>query len=360
MLYCETDVYILSRPSPIFSFATTLVGNMDITVAYFHPFFHPEAIKRDFEQIRATGATGIVYAIHEQEEQRWPRDFERGLALAQEAGLKVYLSLSRFGNLFAGPVFMPSWYTFHHPESVVKDRHGRAHDMSCFNHESFRSWLFKEVEYYLSTYSLSGIVLDEPRAPDITCFCSVCRALCPDITDLDNFRRRSMLDFLNELFSCAKRVNTHTKTSIILLPQDLSLLDDLGTIPSLDTIGCHLFWQLLDTDVSMVETWGQRVVEATRRHEKHSQLWLQNFNLDEKGEDMLESTWTALLSTEPDEVACYYYWRNNVHPEQVWQKTQTLLRRVPRRQLYWQSTSGRIPVPQRPQKLEDEDSNSST
>ena len=354
MLYC--GIYICTYfIGPLLSFLLLLVGDMDITVAYFHPFFHPETIKRDFEQIRAAGATSIVYAIHEQEEQRWPRDFERGLRLAQDAGLKVHLSLGRFGNLFAGPILMPSWYTFHHPDSLVKDRHGRAHDMSCFNHESFRSWLFKEVEYYISTYSLSGVLLDEPRIPDITCFCSVCRALCPDITDLDHFRRRSMLDFLNELFSCAKRVNVHTKTSIALLPQDLGLLDDLGTIPSLDTIGCHPFWQLLDADVSMVETWGQTVVEATRRHEKHSQLWLQNFNLDEKSEDMLESACAALLRTEPDEVACYYYWRNNVNPEQVWQKTHALLRRIPRRQLYWQSTSTRIPVPQLPEAPKDEE-----
>jgi len=321
---------------------------MDITIAYYHSFFHPETMKRDFERMRAAGATSIVYAIHEQEEPRWPRDFERAVRLAQDAGLKVHLSLGRFGNLFAGPTFMPSWYTFRHPESVVKDRHGRAHDMSCFNHETFRSWLFKEVEYYLSTYPLSGILLDEPRLPDITCFCSVCRALCPDITDLEHFRQRSMIDFLNELFSCAKRVNAQTRTSIVLLPQDLGLIEDLGTIPALDTIGCHLFWQLLNVDVLMVETWSHTVVDTVRRCGKHSQLWLQNFNLDEHDEEILELACAGLLRTEPDEIACYYYWRNNADPEQVWQKTYNLLRRIPRRQLYWQSTLTRIPVPQIP------------
>ncbi|GAC1372868.1 MAG: hypothetical protein NVS2B12_31510 [Ktedonobacteraceae bacterium] len=332
---------------------------MDITVAYFHPFFQPETVKRDFEQIRATGATSIVYAIHEQEEQRWPRDFERGLRLAQDVGLKVYLSLGRFGNLFAGPVLMPSWYTFHHPESLVKDRHGRVHDMSCFNHESFRSWLFKEIGYYVSTYPLSGILLDEPRLPDITCFCSVCRALCPDITDLEHFRKRSMIDFLSGLFASVRRVNVHAKTSMVLLPQDLGLVEDLASIPSLDTIGCHLFWQLLDADVSMVGTWGETLVDTARRLGKHSQLWLQNFNLDVKGEEALESAWAGLLRTDPDEVACYYYWRNNANPEQVWQKTHSLLRRIPRRQLYWQPTLTRVPALPSAQNEDSEDSQNS-
>ncbi|GCE06183.1 hypothetical protein [Dictyobacter aurantiacus] len=317
---------------------------MDITVAYFHPFFHPEAVKRDFEHIRASGANGIVYAIHEQEEQRWPRDFERGLRLAQDAGLKVYLSLGRFGNLFAGPIFMPSWYTFRHPQSLVKDRHGRAHDMTCFNHESFRSWLFGEVDYYLHTYPLNGIVIDELRVPDVTCFCSVCRALCPDITDLQHFRRRSMIDFLNELFSCVKRANSQAKTSIALLPQDLGLTEELATMPNLDTIGCHLFWQLLGADVSLVETWGQQLVGAVKQQGKRSQLWLQNFNLDEADEQVLDVAFSGLLSAEPDDIACYYFWRNNANPEQVWQQTRGLLRRIPRRQLFWQ-TLPRVPVP---------------
>ncbi len=108
---------------------------MDITVAYFHPLLHAEVVKHDFEQIRAMGAGSIVYAIHEQEAQRWPRDLERGLRQAQDVGLKVHLSLGRYGNLFAGPLMVPSWYTFHHPKSRVMDRHGRYHDISCFNHE---------------------------------------------------------------------------------------------------------------------------------------------------------------------------------------------------------------------------------
>lgn len=320
---------------------------MDITVAYFHSLLRPEAVKHDLEEIRATGAGSVVFAIHEQEEQRWSRDLERSLRLAQDIGLKIYVSLGRYGNLFAGPSLMPSWYTFRHPESRVQDRHGRYHDISCFNHESFRTWLFEEIEYYLSTYPINGILIDEPRGPDITCFCSVCRALCPDVTDLPRFRRRSMIDFLGELSASVKRVDVHAKTSIVLLPQDLGQVDELAMLPHLDTIGCHLFWQLLDADVQMVEEWARTVVEATHRYGKRSQLWLQNFSLDEQGEALLDSAFFKLLAAEPDDVACYYYWRNNVDPTRVWQKTQSLLRHVPRRQMHWQ-TAPRIPITHMP------------
>ncbi len=308
---------------------------MDITIAYFHPLLHPETLKRDFNRIRAAGAGGIVYAIYEQEEQRQPRDLERGLRQAQDVGLKVHLSLGHHGNLFAGPSLVPSWYTFRHPHSRVMDRHGRYHDVSCFNHQPFRTWLFKEIEHYLTAYPINGIFIDEPRGSDITCFCSVCRALCPDVTDLPRFRRRSMIDFLGELCAYVKHVDAHAKTTIVLAPNDLYQLDDLATLPELDTIGCHLFWHLFNEDVTAVEKWGCNVVEVTRRHKKRSQLWLQNFNLDENGEKQLESAFTHLVGVEPDDLACYYYWRNNVNPMSVWQVTLSLLRRVPRRQLYW-------------------------
>jgi hypothetical protein len=311
---------------------------MEVTVAYYHSLLHPDIVKRDFEEIRSAGAGSIVYAIHEQEAQRWPRDLERGLAQAQDAGLKVHLSLGRYGNLFAGPFLVPSWYTFRHPQSRVMDRHGRHHEISCFNHQSFRRWLFKEIEYYLSKYPINGILIDEPRGLEVTCFCSVCRALCPDVTDLERFRRRSMIEFLGELCACAKRVDEHIKTTVVLLPQDISQVEDLALMPHVDTIGCHLFWNLLNVDITMVEKWGRSVVETTRLHEKRSQLWLQNFSLDDSGEKDLEVAFSYILSVEPDGLGCYYYWRNNVNPERVWEATRGLLRRIPRRQLHWQVT----------------------
>ncbi|HLZ81256.1 MAG TPA: hypothetical protein VKP04_06465 [Ktedonobacteraceae bacterium] len=312
---------------------------MDITIAYFHSLHQPEVVKQDFEQIRATGAGSIVYAIHEQEAQRWPRDLERGLRQAQDAGLKVHLSLGRYGNLFAGPSLMPSWYTFHHLNTRIKDRHGRYHDISCYNHESFRSWLFKEIEQYLRNFPLNGILFDEPRGPDVTCFCSVCRALCPDVADLQRFRLRSMVDFLGELCACVKRVDANAKTTVVLLPQDLGQAEELAALPHLDTLGGHLFWQLLHEDVQVIERWGRGIVEVTRRHKKRSQLWLQNFNLSDGEELALESAFKQMVALEPDEVAGYYYWRNNENPDNVWQVTHGLLRSIPRRQLHWQMSA---------------------
>jgi hypothetical protein len=309
---------------------------MDITVAYFHPLLHPEVVKRDFDKIRATGATSIVYAVQEQDEQRWPRDLERGLLMAQDAGLKVYLSLGRYGNLFAGPSVVPSWYTFRHPQSRVLDRHGRYHEISCFNHQPFRYWFFKEIEHFLRNYPINGLLLDEPRSLEITCFCPVCRALCPDVTDLERFWRRSLIDFLGEICSLVKRTDTHLKTMVALLPQELSQLEDLAQLPALDTISCHLFWNVLHEELAMIERWGKMVVETTRQHQKRSQLWIQNFNLDECAERELEASFWQALKVEPDGIGCYYYWRNNANPARVWEMTSNLLRHVPRRQLHWQ------------------------
>lgn len=308
---------------------------MEITVAYFHSFLHPDSVKRDFDQIRAAGATGIVYAVHEQEEQRWPRDLERGLLLAQDAGLEVHLSLGRYGNLFAGPYLAPSWYTFRHPQSRVMDRHGRYHDISCYNQQPFRHWLYKEIEHFLRAYPIDGIYLDEPRSLDITCFCPVCRALCPDVADLERFRRRSLVDFLGEVCAHVKRIDPGITTTVALLPPDLAQVEDLAQLHALDILGCHPFWHSLREDVRAVGAWGSTVVAAARQYHKRSQLWLQNFNLDEEVEAEMEIAFDHIMALEPDGVGCYYYWRNNANPARVWEKSRALLRRVPRRQLHW-------------------------
>jgi hypothetical protein len=240
---------------------------------------------------------------------------------------------------------MPSWYTFRNPQSRVQDRHGRYHGVTCYNNEPFRSWLFGEIEFYLKNYPINGILIDEPRGPDITCFCPVCRALCPDIADLEHFRRRSMCDFLGELFATVKQARANATTAIVLLPQELELLEELVTIPELDTVGCHLFWQLLGEEMSKIDEWGRSVVEATRRTEKRSQLWLQNYSLSEDDESVLQPSFKKMCDVKPDEVACYYYWRNNERPEQVWETTRGLLRGIPRKQLFWRnSTRPRIPA----------------
>jgi hypothetical protein len=316
---------------------------MDITVAYFHGLLRPEVVKQDFEQIRSTGASSILYTIHEQEEQRWPRDFERGLRLAQDVGLKFHLGLGRFGNLFAGPSLMPSWYTFRHPQSRVMDQHGRYHELSCFNHQSFRSWLFREVERYLTSYPINGILIDEPRGLEVTCYCAACRALCPDVTDLARFRRRSLVEFLGELCSYVKQVDVHVKTTIVLHPQDISLAEDVAAIPHLDVLGGHLFWDILHEDVACVESWGREIIESTRISGKRSQLWLQNFNIDEHNQAALETAFGSILALEPDELGCYYFWRNNADPAHVWETTRKLLKHVPRRQLHWRMHN--LPTP---------------
>jgi hypothetical protein len=325
-------------------FRRILVGLMDITVAYFHALLHPEVLKQDFEQIRSTGAGSIVYAVHEQEEQRGPRDFERGLRQARDAGLKVHLSLGRFGNLFAGPAFVPSWYTFRHPQSRVMDQHGRYHEISCFNHQSFRSWLFHEIEHYLTNYPIAGIVLDEPRGLEVTCYCPACRALCPDVTDLSRFRRRSMLEFLRELCEYLKQINASIRTTVVLHPHDISLAEDLAGIEALDTIGCHLFWDMLQADVTQVELWGRQVLDSTRGTTKRSQLWLQNFNINERNAEAMETAFSGILSLEPEEIGCFYFWRNNADPAQVWDTTRRLLKHVPRRQLYWRMYTSPLPT----------------
>ncbi len=181
-------------------------------------------------------------------------------------------------------------------------------------------------------------------------YCPACRALCPDVTDLSRFRRRSMLEFLRELCGYIKQINASIQTTVVLHPHDISLAEDLAGIEVLDTIGCHLFWDMLQADVTQVELWGRQILDSTRGTTKRSQLWLQNFNINERNAEAMETAFSGILSLEPGEIGCFYFWRNNANPVQVWDTTRRLLKRVPRRQLYWRMYTSPLPAP-RPMNL---------
>ena len=71
MLYSGKCRWVDLHPFyPVLHFIRLVVGYMDITVAYFHSLLRPDVVKRDFDEIRAAGAGSIVFAIHEQEDQR--------------------------------------------------------------------------------------------------------------------------------------------------------------------------------------------------------------------------------------------------------------------------------------------------
>jgi len=335
------------HPLPDKLLAAIIPCIMESIVAYYHPFWHPGHLERDLKEIQQSGASAVLYAIHEEDTQRWPGDVARGLHLAHDVGLRIYASLARYGGIFGGPHLVPSWYTFRHPETRVVDRHGVQHDFTCVNQEPFRRWLFRETQRLLQTYPLDGILLDEPQGNDITCFCAACRALCPDVIDLARFHRRSFITFLQDFCQYLK---SHSITTMLLIhPRDIGQLEEFASIDGLDTLGLAPLWR--DTPVlalhscrsplsqATLREQSERLVNAAHAQKKQAQLWVRNFCLGAGQEAQLASTFALITSCQPDAIGTFYYWRDNADPDRVWAQTRLALRSLPRRQLRWQILS---------------------
>jgi hypothetical protein len=325
---------------------------MESIVAYYHPFWHPGHLERDLRDIQQSGAGTVLFAIHEEDAQRWPRDLARGLHLARSAGLRVYASLARYGGIFGGPHLVPSWYTFRHPETRVVDRHGVYHDLTCVNQEPFCRWLFREVQRLLENYPLDGILLDEPRGGDITCFCAACHALCPDVIDLARFHRRSFIAFLQDLSQHIKSLGA--TTALLLHGNDIGQADEFASIDGLDALGITPSWRSVAgggyltlpsrstlplMPRAMLRQQSQSLVDTARAHSKQAQIWICNFCLDAAQETQLAAVFATVAGCQPDAIGSFYYWRDNVNPHLVWEQTRLALRRLPRRQLRWQALS---------------------
>ncbi|HEU5199925.1 MAG TPA: hypothetical protein VFU32_09820 [Ktedonobacterales bacterium] len=321
---------------------------MEIIVAYFHPLLNPDTVARDFDEISLAGAHAVLCALHEQDVQRWPKDLERGFSLAHEMGLKLYVSLSRHGGIFSGPQLIPSWYPFRHPQTRLVDQHGHSYDQCCVNQETFRNWLFREVHRYLSEYPIDGVLLDEPQNTSITCFCSHCHALCPDIMDRQRFHRQSIVSFLSDLCALIKHSgpasNGQPRKTMLLAPMnDLRLLDDCASIPTLDSIGLAPTWQHPRVDLDQIQQAIDSLQDLAQLSDKQRQLWVQNYCLLNDQQPYLDSAFEAAGKGQPDQLGCFYFWRNNEAPEAVWRQTRAALRRFSGRQLRWPIVTQPLP-----------------
>jgi hypothetical protein len=323
---------------------------MESIIAYYYPFWHPGHLEHDLREIQQSGATAVLFAIHEEDVHRWPRDLARGLNLPRTLGLRVYASLARYGGIFNGPHLVPSWYTFRHPETRVVDRHGLHHDLACVNQEPFRRWLFRETQRLIQTYPLDGILLDEPQGSDITCFCPACHALCPDVMDLARFHRQSFIAFLQDFSQHIKSLGA--TTMLLLHPRDTAQIDDFAVIDGLDALGITPRWwdspyrssapcsspaPLLPASRPTLREQSERLIRAAHLQRKQAHLWVRNFCLDAEHETHLAAIFATVADCRPDAIGSFYYWRDNVNPRNVWEQTRLALRRLPRRQLRWQA-----------------------
>jgi hypothetical protein len=276
-----------------------------------------------------------------------------------DAGLEVWLDPWGLAGVFSGETF--TRFPLLNPDTRQVLSDGRTAPAACPNHPETRAFLRSWVE---ACAYVHGDVLfwDEPHFDvpfwrgDLSgvwaCRCEICRRgfrerfgqeMPAEFTpEVRAFREASLLDLLSEL--CRSGREQGMRNALCLLPTDLAEhgfpeqeerlrgalekrmvsagpaaleammhvgvgdYDAAAAVPDLDIFGCDPYWYLFGTEAEpFMRAYGGKAADASRRHNRGLQLWVQAFRVPEGREHELRDGLRVAEELGATHVAAWSY-----------------------------------------------------
>lgn len=349
---------------------------MQTGVSYFS-----SRVLRHFElDLREMIEHGCTYVVHcfTETDLAYYRDAMKGIVGAtKEAGLEAWLDPWGVTGIFSGETF--TRFPLDHPETWQVLSDGRRAPAACPNHPETRKFLREWVD---ACAYVGGDVLfwDEPHfwvglwRGDLSgawaCRCDECQRRFRDefsgempvefTPEVRSFRERSLIDLLTELSRYGHQKGL--RNALCLIPTDLEAhgfpesgarlkraletrlgdapkgsleamlhfgvgdFDSAASIPDLDIFGCDPYWYLFGADAErFMRVYSEEAAEASRKHGRDLQLWVQAFSVPEGREEELRTglrvaeevsathvaAWSFEATASMSQIAC-------ARPEVVW------------------------------------------
>src|SRR5688500_1691111 len=148
------------------------MATSEIVFFYTESMTNPTRAREVFAAMRGMGADAVVFNVYEQDLSRWAKDLPRVLSLADQAGLRRYVSPGRHGGVFSGALVAPSLYSYVHPESLVvvpasenaatteaqSPMQGFWTRMTCVNDPGFRRYMREQLAEILERLRPDGLL----------------------------------------------------------------------------------------------------------------------------------------------------------------------------------------------------------
>jgi hypothetical protein len=279
--------------------------DIEFNMAY-HPTPYPHAMRQDLQEI-ASVCEGIYLPFAEADLSYWANKVKYCIDIAHEMNLLVIADFWGYGNLFAcGGI--PSLFTVQHPEHHCVTNTGRAVPKSCPNKPAVRVFLREAIAAFVEQYEPDGVFWDEPHwalggylgttePQEWLCRCPDCRALFEArygkpmpatlTPEVEEFRTRTMLDFLSALCGYVKQCGDHLITSTCVMPSDSAAFKEaVGKTENLDVFGIDPYWRP-NYDVAQKAYVDQHTADAVRIAHEHGKLaesWVCAWNQNQRHE----------------------------------------------------------------------------
>jgi hypothetical protein len=263
---------------------------IQFNIAY-HPTPYPRAMREDLEDI-AEVCDGIYVPFAEGELEYMSNKVKHCIDIAHDFNLIAIADFWGYANLFACGA-MPSLFTVQNPGCNCISSRGRAVPKSCPNKPAVRAFMKDAIESFIDKYGADGIFWDEPsyslaaylgqlEEGEWLCRCDDCLRLFREqygqempvtlTPEVEEFRNKTMLDFLSDLCGHVKGCGDHLLTSTCVMTSDSpAFRDAVAQTADLDIFGIDPYWRP-DLDMSQHEFIDLHTGEASRTGRANGKL----------------------------------------------------------------------------------------
>lgn len=278
----------------------------------------PEHFIRDLEIMKKNGMNQVLLTFSENDQEFYHENIREFVDQAHDLQMRVYIGPWSVGGVFGGEADSKyiAWYVEGRQVLNNRDRAPSA----CMNNPHFRRFFTSWIESAIQT-GADVLFLDEPHffIPGWNnpyhrsdthlwgCRCQCCQekfqqenhvSMPEEVTELvDQFRRKSIWDFVAWACQEAKRIKPTILTSLCLVTDEYFLNSDLPyqltKIEALDEIGTDPYWGSrtgaeLDNYLRDEFTQACRILDRIQtQYKKQSQLWIKNFLVKSGTEDAI-------------------------------------------------------------------------
>lgn len=292
----------------------------------------PRHVREDLAWIRDHGAQAVVLGVLEQDLTAARENIAVVAAEAARAGLELWLTPSRWGNLVAGAPKVPSIFCATRHEAWALRADGRPvlnflGPVASVHHPATFERFAGLLAQAFAQWPVRGVVWDEPKALHAADHSPAARAALGDADPADPaVVLGAQCAFFGRVNAEIRRLAPATRIGLFGFAHDTALAPALCAIPGLDAAGCDgRPWRREDGGHSDDNDGGAptkfllgdgQVWTAAARAAGRAGLWLiENHALPDEDLPLMDHRLPEVLAAAPEWLLWYYYPRSLADPD---------------------------------------------
>jgi hypothetical protein len=313
-----------------------------LTSAYYfraHLYTYvPDQVARDMDWMAEHGTDAVVLGLLEQDFFAAVENVAGICAAAEERGLRILITPSRWGNLVAGCPKVPSIFSATRLDALACDREGRPHigwlgGYASVHHPDTREFFITHLQRAFDLWPISGVIWDEPKGLKVIDYSEAARKVFQEngwvITD-PACHTREAIRFFDQVSLPVKAAHPEAHFGLFTFGHVSDLLArQFAALECLDAFGCdgRPWPRGLGSSDSIGESGakksliddGPRFIRAAREAGKLPLFLIENHALTRGDLDLMAEYLPRVLEQDIGHLLYYYYPRSCEDPDRAMQ-----------------------------------------